>query len=303
MKKIKSFSYLDEYKMFSLFSQMFEGLTYNLTNTTSNAESDSDQQLGPFFSGKEMANTIYNRNETKENKILHDHIFNLFVEKLEETKSCINITQENIESEITNIPQYSFIAIKGFSHIYDMESLRKLMTEMPDIDKALNYIMNNSIHKQPPPPKQTKGLAKTLSKQEVKNNIYLGIDRIFIDNFLKILNFHYTDYIEIQTQLICKKMPITFTAIINNKLLRESMPLFLKKFGRTTQKELVVFGTITQPLTQPTNTNHTTIDDPKPSLKRMLRSLIGNIEDIENNALGKEENEIIIDPIAIYHEV
>ena len=52
MNSIKSFIYLDEYKMYSISSQLFEGLTEYVLTGEKKSFSESEQQKGTFFSGK-----------------------------------------------------------------------------------------------------------------------------------------------------------------------------------------------------------------------------------------------------------
>jgi hypothetical protein len=54
MNSIKSFIYLDEYKMYSISSQLFEGLTEYVLTGEKKSFSESEQQKGTFFSGKLM---------------------------------------------------------------------------------------------------------------------------------------------------------------------------------------------------------------------------------------------------------
>ena len=62
-QKMRSFIYLDEYKMYSLSSQIFEGLTESIVDEEKSQIQDSDSQKGKIGSGRLMANII--RNESK----------------------------------------------------------------------------------------------------------------------------------------------------------------------------------------------------------------------------------------------
>ena len=52
MKKLRSFVYLDNYKMYSISSQLFEGLTEYVVRSESKSQRDEESQKGPIGSGR-----------------------------------------------------------------------------------------------------------------------------------------------------------------------------------------------------------------------------------------------------------
>ena len=51
MQMIKSFVYLDEYKMYSISSQIFEGITESLMSYQESTTEKGEEQKGPIGSG------------------------------------------------------------------------------------------------------------------------------------------------------------------------------------------------------------------------------------------------------------
>jgi hypothetical protein len=82
MKSIKSFIYLDEIKMYSVSSQLFEGLTDQIINYKLDRKSEEEEQKGPFSSGRKLADIIIKEGGTKEIKFLHDYSYTLFEDEL-----------------------------------------------------------------------------------------------------------------------------------------------------------------------------------------------------------------------------
>ena len=64
---IKSFIYLDEEKMYSLSSQIFEGITEYVLNEHSSENQESENQKGPVGSGKVLADIIISSNKQRKN--------------------------------------------------------------------------------------------------------------------------------------------------------------------------------------------------------------------------------------------
>ena len=81
---IKSILYLDEAKMYSLSSQIFEGLTEYVLKEVSSAKEDYEQQKGPVASGKILADAMRLSERSLEKRFLHDHSLTLFEAQLEE---------------------------------------------------------------------------------------------------------------------------------------------------------------------------------------------------------------------------
>ena len=63
---IKNIIYLDEDKMYSLSSQLFEGVTEYVLNEKSLDKSESEQQKGPINSGKIVGDILKNSERNTE---------------------------------------------------------------------------------------------------------------------------------------------------------------------------------------------------------------------------------------------
>jgi hypothetical protein len=111
--KIKSFIYVDEYKMYSISSQIFNGLTEYVTSYSQQGRDDLERQDGPVGSGRILADIISKQSSTEERKFLHDYSYNLFEEQLLEEQRVLQIDLGNINEVIGNIEDYDFIKVRG----------------------------------------------------------------------------------------------------------------------------------------------------------------------------------------------
>ena len=102
---IKSFVYLDENKMYSLSSQLFEGITQYILEEDSNSKSEENSQKGQFISGRFMADMIMQKNTKSEMKYLHDFAYNLFEKELISRNLLIEVTKE---TNITDLKDYRY---------------------------------------------------------------------------------------------------------------------------------------------------------------------------------------------------
>lgn len=68
MDNIKSFIYLDEYKMYSISSQLFEGLTEYILSGEKESITESEQQKGSLGSGRVMGDILVKEKDSSEKR-------------------------------------------------------------------------------------------------------------------------------------------------------------------------------------------------------------------------------------------
>ena len=312
---IKNFIYLDEDKMYSLSSQMFEGITEYVLNENSSDNQESETQKGPVGSGKVLADVIISSSKATEKKFFHDYSFTLFENHLLEQGRVLDLTSsalslEDLKASITN---FSFIKIKAKSTFNDVNKITELFSEFNTIGEALAHMeaferineLNSELAllKQQTPDRNKKSRLeaehkkltniKTLAKEA---NLYH--DQKFLDNLGLLTKYGFSDQFEI-TQSIGEAL---FTSCLKRDFLRESEDILVKKYSRKTEKEVVIFGIISQAFSG----SEVELDEEGKdysNMKAALLNLVDHLTNIENSISGKQENEVVIDPIAAYFEV
>ena len=74
-KTIKSFIYLDDYKLYSLSSQLFEGFTEYIISDKASIHTEEISQKGQFASGKVMGDILSKKaNSTEKNIFMTMHL-------------------------------------------------------------------------------------------------------------------------------------------------------------------------------------------------------------------------------------
>ncbi|GHB14735.1 hypothetical protein GCM10009038_11480 [Salinicola rhizosphaerae] len=217
---------------------------------------------------------------------------------------------EDLKASITD---FSFIKIKAKSIFNDVNKITELFSEFNTIGEALAHVaaferINEvsaelALLKQQTPDRNRKSQLetehkkltnlKTLAKEK---NLYQ--DQKFLDNLGLLTKYGFSDQFEI-TQSIGEAF---FTSCLKRDFLRESEDILVKKYSRKTEKEVVVFGIISQAFSG----NEVELDEGGKSysnMKAALLNLVDHLTNIENSISGKQENEVVIDPIAVYIEV
>ena len=101
-----------------------------------------------------------------------------------------------------------------------------------------------------------------------------------------------------------------FSAECKRDDLRENEHLLVRKYSRVAEKEFVLVGIIAQspknPIDDQRSVDYQEVDNEDSEsrhLREAIMALVEALSVVESSFIGKLENEIIIDPIAIYREI
>ena len=139
-QSIKSFIYLDDYKLYSLSSQMFQGFTeYIISGSTASTE-EEEKQKGAFASGKMMSDILKKEKSSTEKKYLHDYAFNLLESELTKKGILHTITT----TDTTDIIQSKgIVKVTGRAVFNDYSSLQSTMSRFNSIGESFGYFQIN----------------------------------------------------------------------------------------------------------------------------------------------------------------
>jgi hypothetical protein len=300
--------------MYSISSQIFNGLTEYVTSISQKGSQDLEGQDGPVGSGRILANIISKHSSTEEKKFLHDYSYNLFEEQILKDKKVLQVNLNNVDQVINEIDEYDFIKVTGRLLFSDIRLINETIKKYNQLGEALFYITNSNNleelkqkHDNLLPKsrsRQDKGFAKShnptqLDFAALAKQVGLQMDQDFLDKLGLILDYGYEDQFEIKAYLSTSEMQYLFSAILKREYLREKENLIVKKYSRYSEKEFVVFGTVTQ---SNDNQNDLPPEANADDMKEAISQLVLRLSDIEKQFIGKRKNEIIIDPIAVYRE-
>ena len=311
---IKSFIYLDEQKMYSLSSQIFEGITEFILNESGSEGQDNEEQKGPVGSGRTLANVIKSSSKSTEKKFLHDYSLSIFERHLMEEGKILDLSgpDVNFDSLKTSINDYSFVKVKARAVFNDAHKIIELFTEFNQLGHAIAHMgAHQEIVETQAKIDELKAAGGNKNKiaaieQEFKrlsnlsslakaNGLYQ--DPKFLNDVALLIKYGFSDQFEIQQGFD----DVVFTSCLKRQFLREEVDLLVKKYSRKTDRDIVVFGVISQAFTA--NKPEINEDAEYPNMKAGLMMLVEHLAQIEQSISGKQPNEIVIDPIAAYFEV
>ena len=309
--KIKSFIYLDKDKMYSISSQLFEGLTEYVLLDNKTTATEDDQQKVHVISGKLMREILQQEKGSSEKRFFHDYAYNLFEKELSDRKLLYVIEDCKDLGDMTG---HQFVKVHGKAYFNDYKALKETFRQFNDIGSALGYIqcygpMGEVLKQIDEAAQQTSDRnqkAKINNKKKAVDGVFknylqengLNVDGKFTDNLVKLYEYGYKDMFAVHIPYQLSN--IVFASILNREFLKEREESLIAKYSRRTEIEFSVVGLLTQ-----CGGEKAAIDseDPDASMKQAslnFTSIISNLEDTFNGRLG---NEYIIDPIAIYREI
>lgn len=311
---IKNFIYLDTQKMYSLSSQLFEGITEYVLSEMKDESSDSETQKGPVGSGRLLADALIKSTRLTEKKFLHDYSFTVFEKSLQERGLMVTVdssveSAEDIRDEINNC---SFIKIKSRAIFNDINKITDLFVNFNAFGEALTHITSfediENIKEELKSLKQNQSKDREkLSRLETESKKLLDIskmaqerglhkDQKFLNNLTLLTKYGFSDQFEIQQN----HSEYIFTSCLKREFLRESEDLLVKKYSRKTEKEIVIIGMVSQAF-EPAELN---LDVGEiTNMKDAMMNMVEHMTNIELSISGKRDNEVVIDPIAAYFEV
>lgn len=308
---IKNIIYLDEDKMYSLSSQLFEGITEYVLNEKSLDRSESEQQKGPLNSGKTVGDILKNSERNTEKKFLNDYSYTLFEKKLIEENRVIIASDENSDLKKL-LEEKSFIKITAKMTFNDIDSIIHTLINFNKMGRALTHVINYKdinlvktelarVQKSKDERNKISELSSQLKSISNINKQALEAGLQLDDEFLNDLGFLLEYGLQHQLEVQMNLLNTIFSANLNRNFLRESEDLFIRKYSRQTEVKFTLFGIVTQYKKEQIEPTETETDHK--TIKEAIMNMVSHITNLEAAFTGRLSDEIIIDPIALYTEL
>ncbi len=310
--KLRNFIYLDTQKLYSIYSQLFNGFTESVISEIGNVETKGEIQKGPLGSGNSLNDLLEIASKSVEKRFLHDHAYSQLESYLEQNSLLQEICNPT-EVTIEVLKAKPFIKIKAFVRFDNYEKIKDFFKEFNEVGVAISSLSNfeevNELVTKLEEEKlshRDKGkireIDNTISQLKDFKNIAaeegLYLDPYFLKQLTTIMQFGYNDEFSL-SQVIDNKQ---FTTYLNRDFLRESPELITRKYHLASFKEITVIGSISQNGLVDNQYQHTEKKDFE-NLREAIDNLLGMYVNVEKSITGLMNNEIVIDPIAAYFEL
>lgn len=102
-------------------------------------------------------------------------------------------------------------------------------------------------------------------------------------------------------RIIQQEADIVALANLNKAYLRDPIEILIPRFSRKTEASLSLIGIVTQSGQDKAAYVPSLIDEEK--MKSSVQNVISQLGDMEETFTGRLANELVVEPIAIYHEL
>jgi len=325
IKKLRSFIYLDNYKMYSISSQLFEGLTEYIVQTNNERKTEEESQKGPIGSGRLLADIIEKNTNQTEKKFLHDYSYNLFEDTLKLENRVLEIDLDNINENIKKINEFSFIQVSGNVVFNDLKIIEDTIKNFNHIGGALGYITQKAEYDEEVKKlkdsfkditdRNQKAKVNSLLKSKTNFKKYLiesglNLEEDYIKNLAYILDYGYNQQFEVQIPIRAEDNSYhLFSAQLKRENLKDDEHSIIKKYSRESEKKFVLFGILTQTLTSKEKEDiffqlkAKEEDSDDVIMKEALMNVVSQLTNLETTFTGKLDYEFVIDPISLYIEI
>lgn len=274
---LRDFIYIDKNRMYSLYSQIFEGVVESLVESVTSSSEESKNE-------KKLEETIIDASVKVQNVVLYDHIYNTLEKKLQPQILLIDDTTSR-----DDIKSGSIIKVTGYTVIEDYEHLSYLMQNFNEIGTALATLTLRNKSEQ-----------KTLSKNSIdefaKSN-GLILDKKFTESIVKIIDNFHGKSMEITVEQDNDTLDVGFRALLEEQYLRLSANSIRNLYGYKPCMKWTLVGEVT-------NLSYLTNDRSEKN-KTIFASMFKSLSDVDNSftKMNDKTNSIVrVAPLAVYIE-
>jgi hypothetical protein len=324
-KVVRDFIYVDIERLYSLYSQLFEGVADQIIQSYMDEATSKKSQKGSMLKGEDIENQLAEMSRRTENKFLHDHMYNLLEDELSraiQEPSGVNkdnyrdvlkdafIVKVNGTAKINDFGRASIFIEKINALAESFASLVIYSDEAVAARKTFDELvrsMPNSKEKE----QAKKELSKFKDPKTYAKESGWSVDENLIKAMRQILDFGFPDAMQLVVTPLNGSENVDFTGVLDKRWLR-IQPEFLRAlYGGEIEWNWTMVGQLTflpgaKPLTQEDVAKLSSPDistDNIVSLKAPLQTVFERLRFFERVSLeGGKRIEVIVSPLAVYRE-
>jgi hypothetical protein len=304
--------------MYSLSSQIFEGLTESFLRYGETAKGDEEKQKGELGSGRFLTHAASDIQGREERRVLHDYRYTLFESELNKMNALVKCDASSDDETIASMVPGALVKVTGWADFNDMRAIGDTIDQFNDLGQAIAYLttyeartgMDQEAAEKMKAGKDRNRRAKMREVHKAASdintlaeNMGLRMDEKLLKNLGKLLNYGYTQHFELQILPYgTDPQKPFFSALLNRSCLREDESFIVKKFSRQAPGTFCLLGIVCQgsgvderPICHnPTQLQH---------LRQAIGTMVSGLCKIDRSFFGRFDNEVIIDPVALYQEI
>jgi hypothetical protein len=281
---LRSFLYLDAYKLHSFASQLD-------TLPASSGESASEAQADVF----------------------EDGAFTALEAKLAESGKLVTAR----EGDAASVAGASFMRVTGLATFTDVAAIKQHVEQFNKVGQAITYVSGYAeVNQEITALRDMVARAKTgsekgklmqqmkeLQSRTAKAAEFSGLrmDPDFLAHLALLLEYGFGADLQLRVTLGAEAEALQFDAPLDRRFLRESESSLVRKYARKTQRPLTLVGVVTQAGEVAPPPASRSLEGG--NMKQAVTQMVDGIAGVEGTFFGRRAHEVVIDPIAVYREL
>lgn len=325
-KMVRDFIYVDVERLYSLYSQVFEGVADQIIQSYVDGVLSRDFQKGPILQGSSIEAQVAEVSRRTENKFLYDHMYN----RLEASINEAILEPEALSSENyrTVLKQASVIKVRGSAEIEDYKRIRVFLEKFNSLAEAIAYSsavseeskagirdLENSIRGLRDRNKRARASEQLRRLKEPKHlarEMGLSQDEKLLSNLGLFTEMFYPDGFEITIIDERGSGNVVFRGVLDKRWLRVQPDMLRALYGGFVESKWTMVGQLTyvpgveSPEVNGGLTIQTTKEGEKeiPSMRDSFRNMFRACRVFEAIFLeSKQRVEVLLCPLSIYREI
>ncbi|TLP59048.1 MULTISPECIES: DUF6414 family protein [Pseudomonas] len=302
---MKNFIYLDRFKVYSLSSQLMSGVTEYILEEKQQSLQENEEQKGPVGSGRIIAEIIEKTASSVEKKFLHDYAYSLFESRLKEDNKLLDLTGLTYSDVLGSVSHGQLVKVKGKAKIVDYLEVVRSLKAMESIMPSLGVVTSNDERTllaenldSLSGAAKSEAIGRLKKLNDIKNFRQSEHTNFFQKHLSEVMEYAFDGALELEVGFDGYKV----SADLNRDHLREPINTVVKKYSRFTEVEFCMVGVVTQvgavepvPEADEVTEEH--------NMREAISITTAAIAGLERSFRCRPDNEIIVDPIAIFTEL
>jgi hypothetical protein len=324
---VRDFIYLDIDKLYSLYSQLFEGVVGQIVQSFAEGDSTKNTQKGLPLSGKSLDSRVAAASVRTENKILYDHMYDRLEQRIAPSLvSGKDISAENIKEKFGR----SFLVkATGSAEIEDYGRMEAFLEKFNDVAEAIAYAAVTKLdlgaikeleaniaevanrNKRRIAQERLKKLSPDRLAKEFAANQGLLQDQKMLDNLILLISTFHGKAFEVTIVPPASVGKLAFRGVLDKKWLRVDPDQLNALYGGFAEAEWTIVGHVTHlpgeamPISETAPNTETaterSAEGKAPSMRDPYRNMFRSSRVLERMFMESDQRtEIVVSPIAIY---
>jgi hypothetical protein len=315
---VRDFIYLDADRLYSLYSQVYEGVAEQIVQSYITELTTSDSQRSSPLAGSSAATQAAEVSGRTENRLLYDHMYNQLESRL--SPLVISPTQVGADTFRDILPQAFMVKVQGLAEIEDFERLVAILDKYNAMGEAIAYatLQSPGINSEgssrgaPQPSGRKHQDQKHRDLKAVAAALGLRQDETMLKNLKRFAELFNSTGFEITVLPTGGDDRVAYRGVLDRRWLRLEPALIRSLYGMAPVPQWTLVGQIThipgsttattRQLTAPEEQSPQTNPD-SPSLRDSFRGMFRASAIFEKMFLESDRRiEIVIAPLALYRE-